>query len=90
MEWALCSRVGKTLVNPDGTVRSLNPSSLTRPYSPYTWGSRPPGTEQEYERCEVQGGMVVYNPTQREAVVFGFVATVPNCAYSAISVEPLK
>lgn len=90
MSWNLCKYVGGVLVNPNGTVRSLNPSSLSVPYGPYSWTEAPAGTDGPYEKCSVNGTVVVYNPTGKEAVVFGFVSSVPNCDSGAISPTPLN
>jgi hypothetical protein len=92
MTWTLVkvqtTPTGTVLVNPDGTVRSLNPATTTG--GPYHWETRPPGTNGGYERCEMNGSAVVYNPLGIEAVVYGFQAKVPNCEFSAITVEPLE
>ena len=95
MKWNMVRLVDGTLVNPDGTVRSLNPS-VAPPwahggaYGPYRWETRPPGSHGGYEQCAVNGSTVSYNPTGFEVVVFGFQATVPQSAgFSAISEEPV-
>lgn len=90
MTWVLVRVVGKTLAEPDGEVRSLNPSSNDPPYGPYQWGLRPYGTAGPYELCECANGIAVYNPTGKEPVVFGFQAVVPNTpGLSAVTVDPL-
>lgn len=93
-KWVLVKQIsgagGITLANPDGTVRGLNPSSLSEPYGPYHWAGAPPGTDGSYERCVPGGGSVAYNPTGKEVIVFGFKETVPNApGFSAMTEEPL-
>lgn len=90
MNWFLVKVVGKTATNHDGEVWSLNPSSNDPPYGPYQWGLRPAGTTGPYELHEVATGTVTYNPTGKEAIVFGFQAKVPNApGMSAMTLEPL-
>lgn len=96
MKWNLVRLVNGTLVNPDGTVRSLEPS-VPPPwqhggsFGPYKWDTRPPGTAGGYEQCAVNGATAAYNPTGFEVVVFGFQGTVPHSAgFSAITEEPVK
>ena len=94
MQWAdvtvQTTATGTVLVNGDGTVRSLNPSSATPPYGPYHWESRPAGTDGGYERCAINGATVAYNPVG-ETVAFAFQATIPNKpGMSSISIEPLQ
>lgn len=88
--WILVRQVGVTLENLDGSVRSLNPASLSAPYGPYHWEIRQHGANGGYEQCAVNGGTIVYNPTGHEAVVFGFMASVPHSdGLSAITETPL-
>ena len=88
MNWHNVKAVGQTLTNPDGTVRSLNPSSLTPPYGPYYFTAMPAGTDGQYERCTIEGNTVGYNPTGKEPVVFGYRATDPTVpGFGAISDE---
>lgn len=90
MNWKPVKVVGKTLANPDGTVRTLNPSSLSEPYGPYVWSKSPTGTAGQYEVCAIDGSMVGFNPTGHEQVVFGFKTTDPvMVGFSSITVDPL-
>jgi len=94
MTWSLVKVVkyaaGTVLMNPNGTIRSLNPASNTPPYGPYTWQERPANTDGAYELCAVNGTTVAYNPLG-EPVVFGFQPTVPNAGgFSALSEEPVS
>ena len=91
MTWALVKvvikKAGAVLVNPNGTVRSLNPTTPTS--GPYHWEERPATADGAYELCALNGASVAYNPVG-EPVVFGFQETIPNSGgFSAISVEPL-
>ena len=96
MKWNLVRLVDGTLVNPDGTVRSLNPGAAPPwqhggDYGPYKWETRPPGAHGGYEQCAVNGATVAYNPTGFEVIVFGFQMAVPHSAgFSAITDEPVK
>jgi len=93
MTWTLVKVVttgaGTVLANPNGTVRSLNPTSATPPYGPYVWQERPANTDGPYELCTPGGGTVAYNPVG-EVVVYGFKDKAPNAGgFSAMTVEPL-
>ena len=85
--WIPVRVVGKTLTNADGTVRSLNPSSLSPPYGPYYWTAMPAGTAGAYETCFLGGGVAVYNPTGHQPVVFAFQASEPSGA-AALRPDP--
>ncbi len=90
MTWVSVKVVGKTLTNPDGTVRTLNPSSLMPPYGTYIWTASPPGQDGQYETCAISGGTVTYNPTGHQPVVFGFQPVDPsNAGFGALCEEPL-
>ena len=81
---------GTTLANPDGTVRSLNPSHNQPPYGPYNWETRPAGTHGGYELCTPGNGTVAYAPLG-EILIFGFKDAIPNQpGFSAMTLEPLK
>jgi hypothetical protein len=91
MDWILVKVVGNTLENENGTVRSLNPSHNEPPYGPYNWQERPAGTAGGYERCAINGGVVVYNPSGHEPVPFAFLQSVPHSeGMSAIMEKPIK
>ena len=94
MVWTLVRVVGETLENLDGTVRSLNPAHndpVDGSYGPYHWETRTPGTAGGYERIGINGNVVVYNPTGREAVAFPFLPTVPHSdGLSAMLEAPIK
>lgn len=80
---------GTVLANPDGTVRSLNPSHDKPPYGPYSWQTRPAGTNGGYELCTPGNGTVAYAPLG-EILLFGFKDSIPNMAgFSAMTLEPL-
>jgi len=71
-----------TLSNLNGKVRSLNPPN------PYSWQERPTDANGPFEECEINGGIVAYNPLGNEPVVFRFVQSVPG-GFSAIDDERL-
>jgi hypothetical protein len=82
---------GTTLSNPDGTVRSLNPSHPQAPYGPYYWDTRPAGANGGYELCSVEGGKVAYSPVKAEIFVYGFHETHPTMpGFSAMTLEPIE
>jgi len=94
MTWTLgevvTSTAGTVIGNPDGTVRSLNPTHGSPPYGPYSFSSMPAGTAGPYELVIVSAGTVVYNPTGNEPIVFGFAPEVPNRpGLCAVTTEPL-
>lgn len=90
MNWVLCKQAGNTLINMDGTVRSLNPTTAGPAPRSYQWQTRPAGTAGDYELETIDVGTVTYNPMGDEPVVFGFKASVPNApGYCAVSVQPL-
>ena len=97
--WHQVKVTGKTLANVDGTILSLNPS-VPQPwadgghYGPYYFTAMPAGTDGPYEQCAINGSNVVYNPTGKEPVVFGFQQNLPtyfagSAGLSAITTEPL-
>jgi len=92
MTWTLVKVVttgaGTVLTNPDGTVRSLNPTTPTG--GPYHWETRPAGTDGPYELCTPGNGSVCYNPVG-EPVVYLFKDKVPNAGgFSALKLEPIE
>ena len=81
---------GTVLANPNGRIRSLNPSTNTPPYGPYVWQERDPGTAGGYERCSINGSTVVYSPVAADIFVYGFQETHPTMTgFSAMTEEPL-
>lgn len=93
-EWILVRKVGNTLANLDGRVRSLNPSHnepVDGTYGPYYWQDRDPGSHGGYEQCAVNGGTVAYNPTGKEVLLFPFINDVPHSdGLSALMANPIK
>lgn len=86
-----------TLLNPNGTRRSLNPSvappwDWNGSYGPYNWEERQPNDPiGGYEQVVINGSTCNYNPTSFEVVTFAFQERVANQpGYSAISEEPLE
>ena len=89
--WVRVKPVGSTMMNPNGTVRSLNPSHNEPPYGPYHWEERPANTSGGYEVCAVNGQTVQYNPTGEEPLLFGFIEhTAHTDGYSLMTESPLK
>lgn len=98
MKLVLVSQVGNTLQNPDGSTRSLNPKGTTP--ETYEWQTRVVGQSYgtppqvwtgpgAYEFQTVNGNIVTYNPTGKEAVSFLFIPTVPNWTGCAFCETPL-
>ncbi len=86
MPWKLVKVTGSTLCNSDGSVLSLNPNS--QPPTTYHWSDRPAGTNGPFEQMAINGGIVCYNPTGIEAVLYRFQQSVPNTAgFSAMDTD---
>jgi len=88
--WVPVTIDGKTLLNPDGTRRSLFPAysqPVNGTYGPYHWEAKQP-TEPigPFETFEQGSGAVSYNPTGKEPVVYGFQ---PAGSGFLLTVDPL-
>ena len=71
-----------TLSNLNGKVRSLNPGIH------YNWQERPADASGPFEECEINGGIVAYNPLGNEPILFRFCQSVPG-GFSALDDERL-
>lgn len=92
--WRQVRVVGTTLTDPmTGDVYSLNPAmdpSGPGPWEPYHWEMRKPGTSLGYEQIAINGGLLNYNPTGKEAVTFGFQQTAAHTdGLSLVTKTPL-